>query len=72
MYLACQTLNVDPTRCVYIGDHIRDIQAGNNANMLTIAVGFGYIVDGEDIQDWQADYCANTVSDLISYFNLTR
>ncbi|MCP5174759.1 MAG: HAD-IA family hydrolase [Moraxellaceae bacterium] len=72
MFLACQTLNVDPTQCVYVGDHIRDIQAGNNANMTTIAVGFGYIVEGEDIQDWQADYCANTVHDLVNYFNLTR
>lgn len=69
MYLACKQLNVAPTQTVYIGDHIRDIQAGNNAQMTTIAVGFGYIVEDEDIHDWQADHCVQTVDDLINYFN---
>jgi HAD superfamily hydrolase (TIGR01549 family) len=31
MYLACKQLNVDPRQTVYIGDHLRDIQAGKNA-----------------------------------------
>lgn len=69
MYLACKQLNVDPTQTVYVGDHIRDIQAGNNAQMTTIAVGFGYIVEGEDINDWQANLCVQTVDDLIASFN---
>ena len=64
MYLACKQLNVDPIQTVYIGDHLRDIQAGNNAQMTTIAVGFGYIVEGEDINDWQANLCVQTVDDL--------
>lgn len=65
LYLACQKLAVDATQSIYIGDHIRDIQAGNNAQMTTIAVGFGYIVDGENIHDWQAHYQAQTVAQLI-------
>jgi phosphoglycolate phosphatase len=69
MYLACKQLNVDPIQTVYIGDHLRDIQAGNNAQMTTIAVGFGYIVEGEDINDWQANLCVQTVDDLIASFN---
>lgn len=72
MYLACQKLNIDPTKTVYVGDHVRDIQAGNNANMTTIAVGFGYIVAGENINDWQADYCANTVNDLNKLLELNE
>ncbi len=68
MYLACKTLNVSPEHTVYVGDHIRDIQAGNNAGMATIAVGFGYIPAGENITDWQANYCINTVADLIQHF----
>ena len=71
MFLACQQLAVAPENTVYVGDHIRDIQAGNNAGMTTIAVGFGYIVAGEDIGDWQADHCANTVSELTAYFDLS-
>lgn len=69
MYLACNTLSVSPEHTIYVGDHIRDIQAGNNAGMKTIAVGFGYIPSHENINDWQADYCVDTVADLIQQFN---
>ena len=69
MYLACHTLNVLPEHTIYVGDHIRDIQTGNNAGMKTIAVGFGYIPSGERIIEWQADYCVDTVADLIQHFN---
>ena len=70
MYLACQHLNIEPTQTVYVGDHLRDIQAGKNAQMTTIAVGFGYIVEGENIADWQADYCVDSVDELIGLFAL--
>lgn len=69
MYLACNTLSVLPEHTIYVGDHIRDIQAGNNAGMKTIAVGFGYIPSHENINDWQADYCVDTVASLIQHFN---
>lgn len=69
MYLACNTLSVSPEHTIYVGDHIRDIQAGNNAGMKTIAVGFGYIPSHENINDWQADYCVDTVAGLIQHFN---
>ena len=68
MYLACNTLSVSPEHTIYVGDHIRDIQAGNNAGMKTIAVGFGYIPSHENINDWQADYCVDTVAGLIQHF----
>ena len=69
MYLACNTLSVAPEHTIYVGDHIRDIQAGNNAGMKTIAVGFGYIPSHENFNDWQADYCVDTVAALIQHFN---
>ena len=69
MYLACNTLSVAPEHTIYVGDHIRDIQAGNNAGMKPIAVGFGYIPSHENINDWQADYCVDTVAALIQHFN---
>lgn len=69
MYLACQQLKVTPAQTIYVGDHIRDIQAGNNAGMTTIAVGFGYIPEHEDIADWQANYCAANVAELRQYLH---
>ena len=68
MYLACNTLSVSPEHTIYVGDHIRDIQAGNNAGMKTIAVGFGYIPSHENINDWQADYCVDNVAELVQHF----
>src|SRR5690606_33130440 len=34
---ACAEMGVDPARSVYVGDHLRDIQAGHAAGMRTVA-----------------------------------
>ena len=54
MLLACTQANVNPSECIYVGDHIRDIQAGKAANMYTVACRFGY-VGNEVLENWQAD-----------------
>lgn len=53
---AAEAVGADPTRCVYVGDHLRDIQAGLNAQMITITAGFGYINAGDNPRAWAADY----------------
>jgi phosphoglycolate phosphatase len=55
MQVACKTLNVQTNQCVYIGDAIRDIEAGNNAQMKTCIASWGYIKAYDDIYSWQAD-----------------
>lgn len=65
MLLACQKLNIDPTQAIYIGDHIRDIQAGKTAGMMTMVAKFGYITPNENPNDWGADVIADSVSELI-------
>ncbi|WP_315982695.1 HAD-IA family hydrolase [Aliamphritea spongicola] len=64
LLLACQQLNCEPQHCVYVGDHIRDIEAGNRAGMLTIAAAYGYINDDEDISDWNSNYCITQATEL--------
>jgi phosphoglycolate phosphatase len=64
MYKACAVLKVKPENTIYIGDHLRDIQAGKNAGMPTMAAGWGYIPAHEDFHDWQADFDALTVPDM--------
>lgn len=59
----CNKLNVDPKKCVYIGDHIRDIEAGKNANMDTVLAKWGYIKE-EDLQSFNATYVADDVAHL--------
>lgn len=65
---ACELLNVDPNRCVYIGDCIRDIVAGRAAGMETIACEFGY-TDEQDVSTWNAHYIAKTPAQIIHYLS---
>ncbi|AZT83454.1 phosphoglycolate phosphatase [Marinobacter sp. NP-4(2019)] len=64
LHLACQRIGAEPTRGIYVGDHERDIEAGRNAGMTTIAVRYGYIEEPETVDLWQADLVADTVQDL--------
>lgn len=64
MFLACQKLDIDPQNCIYVGDHIRDIQAGRASGMMTVAVGFGYIVPDENPHEWGADKVVDTPDEL--------
>lgn len=64
MLKACAEMRVDPARCVYVGDHERDIAAGRNAGMQTIAAGWGYIGADEHPRDWQPDFIVDSVSAL--------
>lgn len=52
---AADLLEICPTRCVYVGDAERDIQAGRAAGMRTLIAGYGYIEAHEVPHAWQAD-----------------
>jgi phosphoglycolate phosphatase len=52
---AAARLGLAPEQCWYVGDDLRDIQAGRAAGMATIAAGWGYCGAVEP-QAWQADY----------------
>ena len=62
--LSCEKLGGRPSRCVYVGDHQRDIQAGKAAGCQTIAAAYGYIEYGVDPRDWQADYLVESSEEL--------
>jgi phosphoglycolate phosphatase len=64
MLKAAHMLSIKPENCVYVGDHRRDIEAGRNAGMMTVAVSYGYILESESAADWQADYLVNSVAEL--------
>lgn len=64
LLLNCKHLKCQPQQAIYIGDHLRDIQAGNSAGMHTIAAGYGYLGSDDDPEDWLADGIANKSTDL--------
>ncbi|CAM3675908.1 MULTISPECIES: HAD family hydrolase [Pseudoalteromonas] len=51
-----QLLDVDPSRCLYIGDAERDIIAAKAANMHSATALWGYIPSEEEALSWQADF----------------
>ena len=64
MLRAAEACQVAPEQCVYIGDAQRDIEAGHNAGMTTVAALFGYLGDQDQPQDWQAHAMVDSVQDL--------
>jgi N-acetyl-D-muramate 6-phosphate phosphatase len=60
----CRFANLDPTQCVYVGDDLRDIEAGKAAGMLTIAAAYGFCGTTEPLH-WGADHILNSPSDLL-------
>ena len=66
MYLACEKANCETSEAIYIGDHKRDILCGKNANMTTIAAGYGYIAEDDTPVNWHADHIVDTGDQLWS------
>jgi len=60
----CRELGCNPDQAIYIGDHLRDIEAGRRAGMYTIAAAYGYIEPGDDPYSWGADAHADSSADL--------
>lgn len=65
IYHACKLIQVAPENCLYVGDNIRDIQAGNAAGSITVGALYGYLAEGEDVKQWQADYYIKQPSALL-------
>ena len=62
--LACEQLACNPAETLFIGDHLRDIEAGRGAGCFTIAAAYGYLAPGEDASSWQADALAESSREL--------
>ena len=52
---------------VYVGDDERDIIAGRDAGMKTVAADFGFISSDVNIKSWDADLIINDALDLKKY-----
>ena len=65
MFYACEVAGVTPENCLYVGDDLRDMQAGNAANMTTVAAAYGYIGRDEPISRWGAHFTIASPPDLL-------
>ena len=64
MLHAASVAGLDPARTLYVGDALRDIEAGRGAGMATIAAAYGYIAHDDDARYWNADCIAGNTGEL--------
>ena len=67
---AARRLGVEPAACVYVGDDLRDVQAGRAAGMLTVAAAWGYLGEGEAIEAWDAHHVVESPGELLKLLAL--
>jgi phosphoglycolate phosphatase len=67
---AAARLGVAPEECWYVGDDLRDIQAGHAAGMRTVACQWGYCGPVEPAA-WGADHLLATPADLLNLIRAT-
>jgi phosphoglycolate phosphatase len=53
---ALDVCDAQAVRAVYVGDDLRDVQAGRAAGLVTVVAGYGYLADGSDGSSWGGDY----------------
>jgi 2-phosphoglycolate phosphatase len=67
---AARLAGIAPTDCVYVGDDLRDVQAGRAAGMLTVAAAYGFCGDDEPPSSWGADASIDHPSELAALLAL--
>ena len=66
---ACALLKADPERTIFVGDDLRDIEAGRAAGVRTVAAAWGYLNSG-DPHLWGADVVVESVPELANSLRL--
>lgn len=65
LLLACAIVGTPAQRCLYVGDDLRDIEAGRAAGMGTVAAAWGYLGDGPPLEKWGADTIIQSPAELL-------
>jgi N-acetyl-D-muramate 6-phosphate phosphatase len=72
LLLACEKLQCDTARTVYIGDHIRDVQAAKNADIIAVAAAYGYLGENSRVEDWRADFVIRSSEEALGLMEKLR
>lgn len=69
MLLACRQAGSQAFECLYVGDAVRDIEAGRNAGMHTLVARFGYLTSKDDPSSWQADGVIDRPDEILAWLD---
>lgn len=67
LLMACEITGALASRCLYLGDDLRDMQAAQAAGMQGIIANYGYISDDASVENWHAQGSINAPSELLKY-----
>ena len=67
---AARQVGLEPATCLYVGDDVRDMQAGRAAGMRTVAAQYGYLGPGADMAVWDADRTISAPEELLKWLEL--
>ena len=67
---AARRMGLPAHECIYVGDDLRDMQAGRSAGMATLAAGWGYLGIDARIDDWGADHVLLRPHELLNWLGL--
>ena len=65
LLLGATLSHFEPQHCIYVGDDHRDVQAGQAAQMRTVAAAYGYNGASDPASLWGADFLINTALELM-------
>ena len=66
---AAKLLELPRRDCLYVGDYPTDVQAANSANMISVAVAWGYCESLQRLQDSNPDYLIQTPLEILEILN---
>lgn len=66
---ACRRIGHAPGACVYVGDARRDIEAGRNAGMWTLAALYGYVPADDPAEAWGAHGLLARPAELLDWLD---
>jgi phosphoglycolate phosphatase len=64
---AADRLSIAVDQCVYVGDDLRDVQAGNAAGMATIVAKYGYLGETGACVGWPATGWIESPGELLAW-----
>ena len=67
---AARRMGITPAACAYVGDDQRDVQAGEAAGMVTVAVAWGYLGLGDAIESWGATHVIQSAHELLKRLDM--
>jgi phosphoglycolate phosphatase len=67
---AARRLGLAPERCLYVGDDLRDVQAGRAAAMGTVVAAWGYLGLGEGVEAWGAEHVIESPAGLLKLLGM--